>query len=117
MMLVLEMVSGETVCVWDVECEGGVECCKFLGESGKFLGKGKGGIVGIVGGGGIWGRAREKKTGAGVWCLVRTMQNTCGMSTGDNGCGALSWKRESGRLASFKVVESRARHLCVGSGK
>jgi hypothetical protein len=25
MMLVLEMVSGETVCVWDVVCEGGVE--------------------------------------------------------------------------------------------
>jgi hypothetical protein len=32
--------------------------------------------------------------------------------TGDNGCGALSWKRESARLASFEVAESRARHLC-----
>ena len=41
MMLVLEMVSGETVCVWDVECEGGVECCKFRGENGKnFLSSG-----------------------------------------------------------------------------
>ena len=92
---------------------------KFRGESGKFLGKGKGGIVGrdSVGGGGIWGRAREKKTGAGVWCLARRTQNTCSMSTGDNGCGALSWKRESARLASFKVAESRVRHLRVGSGK
>ena len=69
MMLVLEMVSGETVCVWDVECEGGVECCMFRGESGKFLGKGKGGIVGILGGGGNGeGQGKRKREQVcGVW--------------------------------------------------
>lgn len=33
---------------------------KFRGESGKFLGKGKGGIVGILGGGG-YGEGQGKR--------------------------------------------------------
>ena len=68
----------------------------------------------VCGGFGVlyMGRLRENKTGAGCTGSARTTENTCKSVTGDNGCGALSWKRESARLASFEVAESRARHLC-----
>jgi len=68
----------------------------------------------VCGGFGVlyMGRPRENKTGAGCTGSARTTENTCKSVTGDNGCGALSWKRESARLASFEVAESRAQHLC-----
>ena len=40
-------------------------------------------------GGRDMGRARANKKGAGVGSLVRTIEKACGMSRGDNGCGAL----------------------------
>jgi len=63
------------------------------------------------------GRPRENKTGAGWEGCARTTEKTCKSVIGDNGCGALSWKCESARLVSFKVAESRARHLCSGTGE
>ena len=76
---------------------------KFRGEGGKCCGKegkGKRGYEGDSGGRDM-GRARENKTEAGVVSLARQIHTACGMCRGDNGCGALSWKRESARLASF----------------
>ena len=104
--MMLAMVSGERVFVHDLVCEEGVE---WQVSRWEILGKKR--ELGVCGGRDM-GRARGNKTGAGVWCLARTTKNTCGVSRGDNGCGALSWKRESARLASFKDAESRVRHLC-----
>jgi hypothetical protein len=110
--MMLEEVSVGTVCVclWlgVREWSSG----KFGGESGETFGKEGKGKEGFAGDSGDMGRPRENKTGAGCTGSARTTENTCKSVTGDNGCGALSWKRESARLASFKVAESRARHLC-----
>ena len=46
---------------------------KFRGESGKFLGKGKGGSVGIVGGGGKMGKGKGKENGSR--CVVSGENN------------------------------------------
>ena len=79
---------------------------------GKLSEKKEKGKEGFVGDSGDMGRPRENKTGAGCKGSARTTGKTCKSVIGDNGCGALSWKRESARLASFKVAESRARNLC-----
>ena len=67
---------------------------------------------GFAGDSGYIGRARENKAGAGCKGSARTTEKPCNSVTGDNGCGASSRKCESARLASFKVAESRVRHLC-----
>ena len=112
--MMLEEVSVGTVCVclWlgVREWSSG----KFGGESGETFkkeGKGKRGLVGDSGYC-MWEGTRENKTGAGCTGSARTTKNTCKSVTGDNGCGALSWKRESARLACLRGAESRARHLC-----
>lgn len=84
---------------------------------GKLSEKKEKGKEGLWGDSGYMGRPRENKTGAGWEGCARTTKKTCKRTRGDNGCGALSWKRESARLVSFKVAESRARHLCSGTGE
>ena len=112
--MMLEEVSVGTVCVclWLGVREGSRG--KFGGESGETFGKEGKGKRGFVGDSWYSGRPRprENKTGAGCKGSARTTKKTCKSVIGDNGCGALSWKRESARLASFKVAESRVRHLC-----
>ena len=113
--MMLEVVAVETVCfglgvfwTWCVR-EGRVS--SFEVKVGNFWKRrGKRGFVGILGEG-IWeGKGKQNR----IRCrgFSRTMRKTCGMMRGDNGCAALSWKCESARLAHFKVVESRVRHLC-----
>ena len=113
--MMLEMVSGETVCVWNLVCGEGFLCVDFRGASGReILGKeggGKDGLHGFVGGEGH-GKAKGKQKGARCGGLARRSQKACVICRGDNGWVALPWKCESARLASFKVAESRARHSC-----
>jgi len=70
----------------------------------------------VCGDSGDMGRPREHKTGAGCTGSTRTTKNTCKSVTGDNGCGALSWKRESARLASSGLLKVGP-GTCAGSGK
>ena len=113
--MMLEMVAGETLCVWNLVCGEGFLCGDFRGASGREIlgkeGEGKDGLHGFVGREG-YGKAKGKQNGARCEGLARTGRKSCEISRGDNGCVALSWKRESARLASFKVAESRSRHSC-----
>ena len=83
--------------------------CKWEGNFGKRR-RGKRWFAWIRGEG--YGKAKGKQNGARCEGLARTDRKSCEVSRGDNGCVALSWKRESARLASFKVAESRSRHSC-----
>jgi hypothetical protein len=66
--MMLEMVSGETVCVWNLVCGEGFSCVDFRGASGREIlgkeGEGKDGLHGFVGR--DTGRPRENKRGPGV---------------------------------------------------
>ncbi len=109
--MMLEEVSVGTVgvCLWLGVREGSMESLEV--KVGK-LSENKEREKRVCGDSGYIGRPGENKTGAGCTGSARTTVKTCKNVTGDNGCGALSWKRESARFASFKVAESRSRHLC-----
>ena len=67
--MMLEMVAGETVCVWNLVCGEGFLCGDFRGASGREILKrrrGKRWFDGFVG----WGGIREgqgKTKGGQVW--------------------------------------------------
>ena len=66
--MMLEMVAGETLCVWNLVCGEGFLCGDFRGASGREIlgkeGEGKDGLHGFVGR--DTGMPRENKTGPGV---------------------------------------------------